>query len=145
MKNELTRYNDRYNDYDFFEEAMRDFFPSVYGGKHGKNRSYMRTDIKEKDDGYLMEVEIPGVDKKDISIDLEDGYLTVAVNKTEKNDGGKRDNYIHRERSYSCSRSYYVGDVKQEDIKARYENGVLNISLPKAADKKDSQSRIMIE
>lgn len=145
MKNELTRYNDRYNDYDFFEEAMRDFFPSVYSGKHGKNRSYMRTDIKEKDDGYLMEVEIPGADKKDISIDLEDGYLTVAVNKTEKNDGGKRDNYIHRERSYSCSRSYYVGDVKQEDIKARYENGVLNISLPKAADKKDSQSRIMIE
>ena len=145
MKNELTRYNDRYNDYDFFEEAMRDFFPSVYAGKHGKNRSYMRTDIKEKDDGYLMEVEIPGADKKDISIDLEDGYLTVAVNKTEKNDGGKRDNYIHRERSYSCSRSYYVGDVKQEDIKARYENGVLNISLPKAADKKDSQSRIMIE
>ena len=145
MKNELTRYNDRYNDYDFFEEAMRDFFPSVYGGKHGKNRSYMRTDIKEKDDGYLMEVEIPGADKKDISIDLEDGYLTVAVYQTEKNDGGKRDNYIHRERSYSCSRSYYVGDVKQEDIKARYENGVLNISLPKAADKKDSQSRIMIE
>ena len=145
MKNELTRYNDRYNDYDFFEEAMRDFFPSVYGGKHGKNRSYMRTDIKEKDDGYLMEVEIPGADKKDISIDLEDGYLTVAVNKTEKNDGGKRDNYIHRERSYSCSRSYYVGDEKQEDIKARYENGVLNISQPKAADKKDSQSRIMIE
>ena len=139
MKNELTRSND----YDFFDEAMHDFFPAFYGSKH--SQKYMRTDIKENENSYLMEVEIPGADKKDIHVDLNDGYLNISVNKSEKNDGGKKDNYIHRERSFSCSRSYYVGDVKKEDIKAKYENGILNVTIPKEAEKKATESRIEIE
>lgn len=141
MKNELTRPND----YDFFDEAMRDFFPAFYGGNRHSAPKYMRTDIKENDGNYLMEVEIPGVDKKDINVDLKDGYLTVSVNKSEKSDGDKKDNYIHRERSFSCSRSYYVGDVQKEDIKAKYENGVLNITVPKLEEKKPAQGLIAIE
>lgn len=139
MKNEISRRND----YDFFEEAMHDFFPAFYGGRH--SQKYMRTDIKEDENAYLMEVELPGMDKNDIHVDLKDGYLNISVNKSEKNDGGKKDNYIHRERSFSCSRSYYVGDIQKEDIKAKYENGILNITIPKETEKKATESRILIE
>ena len=58
---------------------------------------------------------------------------------------GKKDNYIHRERSYSCQRSYYVGDVRKEDIKAKYENGMLNVTIPKEAPKQENQHFIEIE
>ncbi len=139
MKNEISRRND----YDFFEEAMHDFFPVFYGGKH--SQKYMRTDIKEDENAYVMEVELPGMDKNDIHVDLKDGYLNISVNKSEKNDGGKKDNYIHRERSFSCSRSYYVGDIRKEDIKAKYENGILNVTIPKETEKKAEESRILIE
>ena len=140
MKNELTKPTD----YDFFDEAMRDFFPAFYSGKRNVQK-YMRTDIKENEKDYLMEVEIPGADKKDIHVDLNDGYLTISVNKEEKKDGDKKDNYIHRERSFSCSRSYYVGDVKKEDIKSKYENGVLNVTVSKLEAKKPAQGLIEIE
>lgn len=139
MKNEMTRRSD----YDFFDEAMHDMFPAFYGGKH--SQKYMRTDIKESEDSYLMEVEIPGADKNDIHVDLKDGYLNISVSRSEKSDGGKKDNYIHRERSFSCQRSYYIGDVRKEDIKAKYENGILNVTIPKETEKKAEESRILIE
>ena len=91
-----------------------------------------------------LEVELPGVDKKDIDIDLHDGYLNIAVNKSDKTEEGKKENYIHRERSFSCSRSYYVGDVDRDAIKAKYDNGILSVTLPKDQPKKPS-SRIDIE
>ena len=144
MKNELSRRNNFYPDYDFFDEAMHDFFPAFYGGKnHGQK--YMRTDIKETDNEYVMEVELPGMDKKDIHIDLKDGYLNISVKKSEKEDGGKKDNYIHRERSFSCQRNYYVWDIRKEDIKARYENGILNVTIPKETPRKEEEHRIEIE
>ena len=140
MKNELARRN---RDYDFFEEAMQDFFPSFYGRNSG--RKYMRTDIKESDDAYTMEVELPGMDKKDIHIDLKDGYLNISAEKSEHEEGDKKDNYIHRERSFSCSRSYYGGDVDKEDVKAKYENGMLTLVIPKEAPKAKADHRIEIE
>ena len=136
MKHELSRNNN----YDFFEEAMHDFFPAFYGYSDRRAQKYMRTDIKETDDAYRMEVELPGMDKKDIHIDLKDGYLSITANKSEKNEGDKKDNYIHRERSFSCSRSYYVGDIRKEDIKAKYENGILNVCIPKEVKQKDSRA-----
>lgn len=142
MKNEIRRNNDR-RDYDFFDEAMHDFFPMIFGSGHSTQR-YMRTDIKERDDGYTLEVELPGVDKKDIVIDLKEGYLNVSVSKSDNSDNGKKDNYIHRERSFSCSRSYYVGDIDKSEIKAKYDNGILNISIPKDSPKKP-ESRIEID
>lgn len=142
MKNEIRRNNDR-RDYDFFDEAMHDFFPMIFGSGRSTQR-YMRTDIKESDDGYTLEVELPGVDKKDIVIDLKEGYLNVSVSKSDNSDNGKKDNYIHRERSFSCSRSYYVGDIDKSEIKAKYDNGILNISIPKDSPKKP-ESRIEID
>ncbi len=142
MKNELTRKNG-YSDYDFFDEAMHDFFPAFYGRNNG--HKYMRTDIKETEKDYVMEVEMPGMDKKDIGIDLKDGYLNISVQKSEKQDGDKKENYIHRERSFSCRRSYYVGDVQKEDIKAKYENGILTVTIPKESPSRPQEHRIEIE
>ena len=114
MKNELTKRDN----YDFFDAAMNDLFPGFYGFNARNVQRYMRTDIKESDEGYTMEVEVPGVDKSDIRLDLKEGYLTISVNKSEKQESGKKENYIHRERSFSCSRSYYVGDISKDEIKA---------------------------
>ena len=138
MKNELSRKSD----FDFFDEAMHDFFTPFYG-RRGVQK-YMRTDIKENENDYLMEVELPGLDKQDIHIELKDGYLNISASKSEKQEGGK-DNYIHRERSFSCQRSYYVGDVRSEDIKAKYENGILSLTIPKLSEKKAEENRISIE
>lgn len=143
MKNELRKNGSYRRDYDFFDEAMNDFFPSFFGtGRH--TQKYMRTDIKENDNGYVMEVELPGVDKKDIDIDLRDGYLNISVNKNDRYDDGRKDNYIHRERSFSCSRSYYVGDIDKSAVKAKYENGILTVDIPKNAPDKP-ENRIEIE
>ena len=103
----------------------------------------MRTDIKETDKDYEMEIELPGMDKKDINIDLSDGYLTISAGKSDKSED--KHNYIRRERSFSCSRSYYVGDVKKEDVKAKYENGILIVIVPKEERKENGGSRIEIE
>ena len=138
MRNEMTRKND----YDFFEEAMHDLFPGFYGRKQ---QNYMRTDIKETEKDYVVEVELPGLDKNDIHIDLKDGYLNIEVSKNEKQEEKEKGNYIHRERSFSCSRSYYVGEVSKEDVKAKYENGILNLTIPKQVEKKAEESRILIE
>ena len=99
-----------------------------------ENSSLMRTDVKEFDDRYEMGLDLPGYNKEDISAELKEGYLTVNAShdesKDEKNEEGK---YIRRERySGRCTRSFYVGeDVKQEDIKASFENGVLKLVIPK--------------
>ena len=104
-------------------------------------------DIQEKDGKYLLEVDLPGYDKKDINVSLEDGYLTVSAN-TNKNveEKDENKNYIRRERQFgSCSRSFYVGDVNQEDISASYDNGILNISFPKAGKQIESKKNIDIK
>lgn len=97
----------------------------------------MKTDIKEADNGYTMDVELPGFDKKDINLSLDDGYLTITAKvdhseKTDEKTTTKKDNYIHRERfSGVASRSYYVGGIQEKDIKAGYKDGVLTINFPK--------------
>ena len=142
MKNELSRFNDGFFDYDFFDEAMRDLFPTF----HGRHRAqgYMRTDVRDTGDGYTMEIEMPRLDKKDINIDMKDGYITVSAKKTEKDEDKKHD-YIRRERSFSCSRSYYVGNIRQEDVKAKYDNGILTLSIPKEERELPPSHRIDIE
>ena len=144
MKNELTRKNG-YSDYDFFNEAMHDFFPSFYGFGRNNGQKYMRTDIKEAEKKHVIKVKHPGLDKKDIHIDLKDGYLNISVKKEENQEEGKKENYIHRERSFSCSRSYYVGDVRKEDIKAKYENGILSVFIPKETPSRPQENKIEIE
>lgn len=120
---------------DFMDDAFeRNFFGGrnpLYG-KHSKN--LMKTDVKETETGYELDIDLPGFKKDEISAHLEDGYLTVSaakgVDKDEKDNEGR---YIRRERySGSMTRSFYVGNaVTEEDIKAKYEDGILSLSIPK--------------
>ncbi|MCI6184149.1 MAG: Hsp20/alpha crystallin family protein [Clostridiales bacterium] len=125
---------------DFFGEH------SPLYGKHGKN--LMKTDIHEKDGGYELAIDLPGFKKDEISLDIKDGYLSISAQKgLDKDEGDKKGRIIRQERYAGvCSRSFYVGDVKPEDVKAKYESGVLTITLPKDEPKKlENKSRITIE
>lgn len=120
---------------DFMDDAFeRNFFGNrnpLYG-KHSKN--IMKTDVKETDNGYELDIDLPGFKKDEISAHLENGYLTVSAAKgLDKDEKDKEGHYIRRERySGSMTRSFYVGDaLTEEDIKAKYENGILSLSIPK--------------
>ncbi len=137
MRNFLTRRNDDCGMSIF--DAFDDFFkPSFYGGANSR----MKTDIKETEGGYELKIDMPDFEKSDISLTLDNGYLTVEAKKEDK----KEDKYIHRERSYSCSRSYYVGDkITEEDIKAKYQNGTLSLTVPKNENKQIERKNIQID
>ena len=97
----------------------------------------MKTDIKENEKDYELSVELPGYKKEDVNAELKDGYLIINAT-NEKNDEEKDEKgYIRKERYYgSFTRSFYVGkDVKEEDIKAKFENGVLILDIPKEVEK----------
>ena len=122
-------------------------FRSLYG-KHASN--VMKTDVRETESGYEVDIDLPGFKKDEISASLENGYLTISaskgLDKEEKNE--KDGTYIRKERySGAMSRSFYVGDeLKQEDIKAKYEDGILKLSVPKSEPKKvESHKTIAIE
>ena len=105
-------------------------------GRHGQN--LMKTDIKDVDGNYELSMDLPGFHKEDVKIQLKEGYLTIQASRTENKD--EKDNngkYVHRERyTGQCSRSFYVGkDLTQEDIKAKFEDGVLKLTVPKIEKK----------
>lgn len=142
MRNYIIRRNTNKAD-DFFVDVFNDFFKPVF---YDEKADGMKTDIKELDNSYEMDVELPGFDKKDINVSYNDGYVTVSANKEEKQEeekDGKK--YVRRERSCSCSRSYYVGEVQEQDIKAKYENGLLTVVIPKEQPKKIETHNISIE
>ena len=140
MKNYLIRNNSRNNNLDTLDDVFDNFFKPMF---YEEKFNTMKTDIRENDHAYLMDIEIPGFDKKDVKLSLENGYLTVSAEKKECSDN--KDNYIRRERNCSVSRSYYVGDVKEEDVKARYENGILYIEIPKEQPKAPTSHMIEIQ
>ncbi len=142
MKNYIQRRNN--DEYSLFDEAINNFFRPLF---YSEDLDSMKTDIKELDKQYEMEIEMPGFDKKDIAINLEDGYLNVSARKEVKEEKGaaNKGNYIKKERTVSCSRSYYVGDLKEEEVKAKYENGVLCLTLPKVNEKKPERKQISID
>ena len=143
MKHELTERNVP-NDYDFFDEAMNELFPFFGYNRRRRTQNYMRTDVKENEKEYVMEVELPGLEKKDIGLSVKDGYLNISVQKSES-EKDENEKYIRRERSFSCSRSYYIGDVSKEEIRAKYENGILRVSIPKEQPKEPVSDKIEIE
>ena len=109
-------------------------------GKHAKN--LMKTDVRETESSYEVDIDLPGFKKEDIKLDLENGYLTVSAQKgLDKDEQDKNGRYIRQERyTGSCSRSFYVGDMKPSDVAAKYEDGILKISLPKFDQKKLPES-----
>ncbi len=143
MKNYLQKRNSYMRD-PFFD-VFDDFFKPMF---YDDRLDSMRTDIKEVEDGYQLEIEMPGFAKSDIKVSLEDGYLTVSAQKSAGREEGKEKNekYIRKECSVSCQRSYYVGeDVEQQNVKAKYENGMLTLSIPKVEQKKLPSRNIDIE
>ena len=116
-------------------------------GKHSKN--LMKTDVRETEDSYELDVDLPGFKKDEVNVELKNGYLTIQAAKgLDKEEQDKKGKYIRQERyAGSCSRSFYVGeDVEPQDVKAKYENGVLKLFVPKAEVKQvPAQTAIAIE
>ena len=128
-----------------FDDSLSDFFgfgrmmPQISSelyGKHAKN--LMKTDVRELDGSYELDVDLPGFKQEEVTVDLQDGYLTISAEKAlDKDESDQKGKFLRQERcSGSMSRSFYVGDdVEAADISAKYEDGILKISVPKAAQK----------
>ena len=115
---------------DFFDEG---FFPK-------KERNLMKTDIREKKDKYIIDIDLPGFEKENISLSLNNGYLDISA-KTEKEENSEdEERFVRQERFYGeCSRSFYVGeDITEEDIHAKFNNGILKIEI----HKKEKQEKL---
>ena len=145
----------------FGENLFDDFFtPFYYDDKDEKKvekklygrraQNLLKTDIKEKPEGYELIVDVPGFKKDEVTAELNDGYLTISASTDTNNDEKDKDgHYIRRERySGSCQRSFYVGkDVTENDIKASFEDGTLKMTIPKKEAKPavESKKQIAIE
>lgn len=126
-------FDDFMRDFPFFDENAGNKIEKKLYGRHAKNM--MKTDIKEKEDGYELEMDLPGFTKDEITAELKDGYLTISASKgLDKDEQGKETGkYIRRERyAGACQRSFYVGeDVTEQDIKAEFKHGMLKLFVPK--------------
>lgn len=128
-----------------FDDSLSDFFgfgrmmPQISSelyGKHAKN--LMKTDVRETEGTYELDVDLPGFTKDEVNVELKNGYLTIQAAKgLDKDQSDKKGKYIRQERyAGACSRTFYVGDgVEPEDVTARFENGILQLSIPKEAKK----------
>ena len=119
-----------------FNDDWMDFgFPEVDKALYGKHaNNVMKTDVKETDTGYEVDIDLPGFKKDEINAQLDNGYLTISAAKgLDQDEKDKKGKYIRKERyAGAMSRSFYVGEgVTQEDIKAKYEDGILRLSVPK--------------
>ena len=134
----------------FNDDWMNFGFPEVEKALYGKHASHeMKTDVRETDSGYEVDIDLPGLKKDEINIQLDNGYLSISAAKgLDKDEQDKEGKYIRKERyAGSMSRSFYVGNaITQDDIKAKYESGILRLSVPKkAAEEIESAKRIAIE
>ena len=127
-----------------FDEMFDDAFGlmPVFGGRsplYGKHaRNLMKTDVREVGDNYEMDVDLPGFKKDEVKLELKDGYLTISAAKgLDKDEQDKQGRYIRQERyTGQCSRSFYVGEgLKAEDVHAKFEDGILRLTLPREAKK----------
>ena len=128
-------------DFDLFDNFFRDddLFTK-------KQNSLMKTDVKEKKDKYEIKVDMPGFEKENINLSLNNGYLEISA-KMDKEDNEEEEKYVRRERFYGeCSRSFYVGDdITEEDIDAEFKNGLLKIDVPKKEKEEDQKETKQIE
>jgi HSP20 family molecular chaperone IbpA len=130
----------RDNNYDVFG-ALDDFFRPVFYDESPN----VRTNIKETDAAYELDIEMPGYEKDEIKVSLDNGYLTVSCEK-KQNEEEEKKHFLRREICQSCSRSFYVGnDVSEADITAKYDKGILSLNVPKAKPKKEELHYIDIQ
>ena len=126
-------FDDFMRDFPFFDENAGNKIEKKLYGRHAKNM--MKTDIKELEGGYELEIDLPGFTKDEITAELKDGYLTISASKGLDKDEQEKETgkYIRRERySGACQRSFYVGeDVTEQDIKAEFKHGMLKLFVPK--------------
>ena len=124
---------------ELFDDAFRpmwDMDRALYG-KHA--RAVMKTDVRETDSGYELDIDLPGFKKDEVKLDLKDGYLTISAAKgLDRDEKDTQGRYIRQERyAGQCSRSFYVGDsIQPTDVHAKFEDGILKLTLPKAAQEK---------
>ena len=128
----------------YLDGVFDDFFTPMKGDDFSK----MKCDIYEKDGIYTMELDIPGFNKEDVKIEVDDNdYLTITAEKTSESDSsddGK--NYVRKERCYGkYQRSFYVGDIDKENIDASFENGILKVTMPKKEEEKSSKKTIEVK
>lgn len=131
----------RISKFDVFDDMFDDRFFNK------KEMQLMKTDIKETNENYILEMDLPGYNKENIAIELNDGYLTVTAEiSNDIDESDEEANYIHKERySGKCSRSFYVGEnIKEEDINASFKNGILNIIVPKEEKVERTKKQIEI-
>lgn len=138
-----------------FDEFFDDDFPmipmrSIRNPLYGKNaKNLMKTDVRETDNTYELDVDLPGFKKDEVQLDLKDGYLTISAAKgLDKDQEDKKGKYIRQERySGACSRSFFVGEgIEPRDVSAKFEDGILRVSLPKQVKKElPRNSTIAIE
>lgn len=137
---------DDFFDFPFYDDGdMKKAEKRLYGHR-GKN--LMKTDVQETDNGYLLEMDLPGFSKDEVKVSLKDGYLTVIAEKgLNEEDENKSAKYIRKERyAGACERSFYVGeDVEQNDIKGEFKHGILKLTIPKAEPKKEVDTTKYIE
>ena len=140
----FERRNNRMANYDPWSEMERAFWGD---GAWSRGLSEFKTDIQDKGDSYLLEADLPGFDKKDIKLDINGDWLTInAERHSEHEEKDKKDKYICCERSYgSYSRRFNVSGVKTDEIKAKYDNGVLKLTLPKKGEELPESHHLEIE
>ena len=128
----------KYNNRSLFDEVN-----SVFGGSLLRTKD-MKTDIEETEKEYKLSVEIPGFNKDDISITYDNGYLTIQATSNKETDASKE--YIKKERyTSSIQRTYYLGEVDEDNIKAKLDSGILDICVPKATPLKENTKHITVE
>ena len=131
----------RRKEFDLLEDMFRDpFF-------HAEESKIMKTDIKEHENNYSIVVDLPGYNKDDIKVAVDDGYLTIHATMSSKNEEKEKGKFVRRERYFGeCSRSFYVGDsITTEDIKANFKNGSLTLEVPKKVNKKELPNKKYVQ
>ena len=131
----------RRDNFDLWEELFKDPFFSPRESK------VMRTDIKENKHDYSIIMDLPGYEKEDIKVDIDNGYLNVSASMNKSNDEEEKGKFVRRERYFGeCSRSFYVGDeVSDKDIKASFKNGILTLTVPKVEETKEIPEKKYID
>ena len=121
---------------------LNDYF-DLFNIPYNREKEYMKTDIYEKSNKYILEIDLPGISKENIKINYENGYLTISASKNSLSNNP--DTYIRRERLYGeIKRSFYIGMKKESDIKAIYKDGILTISFPKEDIPKSPLKNILV-